>query len=287
MSALQELGGCLWKLFQLGIVVAILVLGFLFISRPQEAPGAGRGETKAGAAVDRGKKAPAEGGLIAKLRNLGRANAERKKNEVDTMEQAGGGPPKGGVVVSAEESRLLASQEEVGTGHADLAKLLEWMDDKHVRRETGMLADGTTGIEQMVFWQIVDGNVHYRIVLQPYDRKAHELMMDPGEALFMSFLSGDQKRLVPKSADQRIEMRTLRVATREGYAVGWFYDGRLPLGGVDPAAVDRGRVGWVFSSGLHDRLREIQAPRKQVGTAAKSPFGIDLPVNGGKSPGSE
>lgn len=270
MSALQELGGCLWKLFQLGIVVAILVLGFLFISRPQEAEGVAKGETKAGAAVDPGKR-DAGGGMIAKLRTVGTANAERKDHESKIMSEAGRGEKsRAQTVVTGDEGALPESQADVGSGHVDLAKLLQWMDDKNVKRELGLLADGTTGIEQMLFWQIVNGSIYYRIVLRPYERNAHELMMKPGEALFMSFLSNGNKRLVPKSSDQRIEMRRLRVATREGYAVGWFYDGRLPLGDVSPTAVDHGKVGWVFSSGLHARLRQIQAPGKRAGKTPKS-----------------
>jgi hypothetical protein len=176
------------------------------------------------------------------------------------------------------------AQKDVGKGHVDLKKLLEMMDDEDVKKEIELLAEGTTQIEQILFWQIHDGSIYYRIVLRPYDRKAHEMMMQPGEALFMSFLSEGDVRLVPKSADHRIDMKYLRVATEKGYAVGWFYDGRLPLAEADPEAVDHGRVGWIFSNGLHARLQQIQAPRKPAGNNVREPFSVDIPVDQGGKP---
>ena len=95
----------------------------------------------------------------------------------------------------------------------------------------------------------------------------------------MSFMSGNGERKVPKSADHRIDMKYLRVATKEGYAAGWFYDGVLPLDGVNPESVAKGKVGWIFSNGLHARLRKIQAPKKPAGNKVTEPFSIDIPVD--------
>ena len=113
--------------------------------------------------------------------------------------------------------------------------------------ETEYLAEGTTRIQQVLYWQIHDGNIYYRLLLQPHDRAAHAMMMQPGEALFMSFLSEDGERLVPNSSDHRLEVKYLRMATREGDAVAWFYDGSLPLGDVSPEEVNGGLVlfEWV------------------------------------------
>ena len=180
---------------------------------------------------------------------------------------------------------LLNSQKEVGTGHADLETLLKQLEgDEGVKVESEYLAEGTTRIQQVLYWQIHDGNIYYRLLLQPYDRAAHAMMMQPGEALFMSFLSEDGERLVPSSSDHRLEMKYLRVATREGYAVAWFYDGSLPLGDVSPEDVHGGRVGWIFSNGLHARLRQLQAPKGRAGDAVTKPFAIDIPVDDQGSP---
>ena len=264
MSALKDLGGCLWKLFQLGIVVAILVLGFMFIAKPQKEKEELAVEEKVG---ERKVEKAGDTGLIAKLQKM--FGGEEKKE----VKLAQGGMKSG----DRGKNELEVAQAEAGEEHVDLKKLLELSED--VRREVDFLAEGTTQVQQQLFWQIVGDNIHYRIILTPYDRRAHELMMRPGEALFMSFLSTDEERLVPRSADFRIDMKKLRVATTDGYAVGWFYDGRLPLGGVNPAAVDHGSVGWIFSNRLHARLRTIQGPKAPAKETVDEPFSIDIPVD--------
>jgi hypothetical protein len=98
-------------------------------------------------------------------------------------------------------SQLAVSQRDLAEGHVDLEKLIELAD---VNKEIDLLAEGTTQVQQMVFWEIVGDDVYYRVVLTPYERSAHELMMSPSEALFMSFLSADNKRIVPVSAAFRI-----------------------------------------------------------------------------------
>lgn len=269
MSGLKDFGGCAWKVFQLGIVVAILGLGFLFIAKPQ---GKGREEyaTK-DLKGERSEERLGETGLVAKLRQVFGGD---KKAKVKTGSGSKSGSGRG------PRNKLKRSQKDAGTGHVDLESLLRDLeDDGSVQKEMEFLAEGTTQIQQVLYWQIFDGNIYYRILLQPYDRTAHELMIQPGEALFMSFMSGEGTRLVPKSADYRIDMKYLRVATKDGYAVGWFYDGVLPLDGVHPEAVSKGKVGWIFSNRLHARLRQLQAPKRPADEARK-PFSIEIPVDG-------
>ncbi len=212
-----------------------------------------------------------ETGLVAKLKRMlgGDKKKEGKVRHGGMKTGAGGGT-----------NKLADSQKHVGKGHVDLAELLKTLEeDPNVKKEIDLLAEGTTQIEQVLYWQIFDGDIYYRILLQPYDRAAHEMMMKPGEALFMSFMSGNGERKVPKSADHRIDMKYLRVATKEGYAAGWFYDGVLPLDGVNPESVAKGKVGWIFSNGLHARLRQIQAPKRPAGNKTSEPFSIDIPVD--------
>lgn len=265
MSGVKEFGGCLWNLFQLGVVILILVLGFLFIANPQNGVS---GDEQSGDGA--GGPKPRGTGLVARLKGVfGGGGSERT---------AGDGRPGFG-------DDLWWSQREAGTGQADLETLLGRLEgNKTVRVQVEFLAEGTTRIRQTLYWQIHDGNIHYRILLRPYDRKAHAMMMRPGEALFMSFVSEDGERLVPKSTDHRIEMQFLRVATREGHAAGWFYDGHLPLAEVSPEAVHGGQVGWVFSNGLHARLRQLQAPEPAAGENGTKPFAIDIPVDGNRRP---
>ena len=165
-------------------------------------------------------------------------------------------------------SQLAVSQRDLAEGHIDLEMLIDLAD---VNKEIDLLAEGTTQVQQMVFWEIVGDDVYYRIVLTPYDRPAHQLMMSPAEALFMSFLSADNQRIVPVSAAFRIPTHKLRVATRDGYAAGWFYDGRIPLEGGDAARIDHAEVGWIFSSKLHARLKGIQAPNNPAGRRGPDP----------------
>lgn len=168
-------------------------------------------------------------------------------------------------------TELMRSQQQFPEGHVPLGRLLAVAG---VNKESGTLAEGTTNVQQLVFWEIVGDDIYYRIVLLPYDRPAHELMMDSAEALFMSFHAPDDQRVVPVSAPARIATRKLRVATKDGYAAGWFHDGIVPLAGQDPDRVDHSKVGWIFSGTLHARLKKIQAPKGPDGELITDPFGI-------------
>lgn len=177
----------------------------------------------------------------------------------------------------AASSVLAESQRNFAEGHIDLEKLIQLAD---VNREIDLLAEGTTQVHQLVFWEIVGDQIFYRLVLAPYDRRAHELMMDSTEALFMSFHAADDKRVVPVSVAERIPTRKLRVATKNGYAAGWFHDGTIPLDGKSPALVDHAKVGWIFSGPLHNRLRKVQVPKDENGQPITDPFGIKSGVSG-------
>ncbi|MDE0825301.1 MAG: hypothetical protein OSA48_00665 [Akkermansiaceae bacterium] len=141
---------------------------------------------------------------------------------------------------------------------------MEHADD--FNKDTGMLAEGTTQVHQTVLWQIIDGVIDYRIILNPYDRPAHQMMMHPNEALFISFVDEGGPHIALKAAAVRIEMRKLRVATKKGSAVGWFVGGKIPLEEQDEETVEKAQVGWIFSGKLHARLRQLQRTgRKPVG----------------------
>jgi hypothetical protein len=142
----------------------------------------------------------------------------------------------------------------------------------------GILGEGTTQVAQTVLWDVIGGEIYYRIVLTPYDRPAHQMMMDPNEALFISFGTSGGERVVPKAAALRIETRFLRVATAKGYAVGWFVDGVIPLEGQSEELVEKAQVGWIFSSQLHARLRQLQRPEAKGGEAVRDPHSIRTTV---------
>ena len=250
------IGTYLWKLSQLGLVVLLVVFGALMMMGPEEAEEEVVRETPE---RESGKRE----GVVARIKAL-LGGGKTDQNGTTDPDQ--------------DRSELAISQRDLAEGHIDLEKLL---DLKDANKEVTLLAEGTTQVQQLVFWQIVGGDIYYRIVLTPYDRPAHKLMMNPAEALFMSFLTAGGERVVPVSGAERIPTKDLREATKEGYAVGWFSDGKLSLEGRDPNQVERGEVGWIFSSGLHARLKTVQRLRGTDGKPVTDPYGINIPVQGG------
>lgn len=160
-----------------------------------------------------------------------------------------------------------AAQEKTGPLKEDQAKRpkgpmeikeLEKLAEK-LRKDAKVLANGSTNVKQVVLWNIENDNIHFRIILTPYDREAHQLMMSPGEALFVSFESKAGVRVAPKAMPLRVEMRQLRMATENGAPAGWFVDGSVPVDAKDKNLVSAPRVGWLFSKQLHGRLRQLKA----------------------------
>lgn len=253
MSNFERIGGCAWKLFQLGILVVLLGMAFLFVikgdSEDVERAVHGKEEIQE-------QEAAADTGILAKIKRM-LGGGDRKKGGAgsDSSDSKDGG-----------SASLKKAQEKDETGNIDLAELLKHADD--FNKDTAMLAEGTTEVHQTVLWQIIDGVIYYRIILNPYDRPAHQMMMQPSEALFISFLNEGGQRVAPKAAAMRIGMRKLRVATGEGYAMGWFVDGKIPLeeteDGEDEGdgVVKKSQVGWIFSGKLHHRLQQLQRPKQ-------------------------
>jgi len=257
MSNFERMGGCAWKLFQVALVLAMLGLVFLFIVREDKEKEVLTEEEQE--LVER-EGADTNKGLIAKLKEM--VGLEKKK-----LKRVGGSSSGGG-----GSRAMKIAQEKKPKGNIDLEELLKREED--VRKDVDMLAEGTTQVEQTVLWQIIDGEIYYRIILTPYDREAHKMMLSPSEALFISFVSNEGERLVPRAAAERLETRTLRVATKDGYAVGWFVDGKLPMEDADEGAVEKAQVGWIFSGQLHARLRQLQRPKGAADGAVSDPHGI-------------
>jgi hypothetical protein len=248
---------------QLGLLLTLVGMVLLFVTREKEEDEEFEEEDKEQEEWDAGD---ADGGLIAKIKQLlGMYDEEANLS-------SGAGSSRSG----AGSNGLKIAQEENAKGNIDLEELLKQADD--VRKDVDFLAEGTTQVQQTVLWQIIDGEIFYRIVLYPYDREAHQMMMYPNEALFISFGTDGGERLVPKSAAMRIETRTLRIATKDGYAVGWFADGKLPLEGQAEDVVELSQVGWIFSGKLHARLQKLQRPGAAKGGAVKDPYGIKTGV---------
>ena len=151
---------------------------------------------------------------------------------------------------------LQADQEKHPTGPAELKDLR--CSAEGVRADSQILGDGSTKVKQLVLWQLGDGGIFFRIILTPYDKDAHRMMMVPSETLFLAFETKTGERIAPPAEALRIEMRQLRVATDNGAPAGWFVDGKIPLDPKEERQVDSPQVGWFFSKRLHARLRQLQ-----------------------------
>ncbi|NIP92184.1 MAG: hypothetical protein GWO24_01410, partial [Akkermansiaceae bacterium] len=55
------------------------------------------------------------------------------------------------------------------------------------------------------------------------------------------------------------------------------------LEGKDGDEVESPKVGWIFSSELHARLKQLQHDQRKKNTPVKDPFGLDIDVKLGKS----
>jgi hypothetical protein len=159
---------------------------------------------------------------------------------------------------------LKQDQAKHPSGPAELKELM--VPATKVRSDSRILAEGTTKVTQLVLWQLDGANLHFRIILTPYDAEAHQMMATPSEAMFLSFETKAGARVAPKSEPLRIETRTLRLATTAGTPAGWFFDGKIPLDPKEERIIDMPRLGWLFSKRLHARLRQLQVvtpqPRK-------------------------
>lgn len=248
MANNERIGGCLWRGFQVGLVLVVLVAALVVVVSLDL-----RKEREEAGMETRDEKE--EGGIVGAVKRLfGFDGNEEMAEEI-----------------------LKEIQEEQAEGHIDLEDLLR--DRDKMNEDRAVLAEGTTSIDQIVLWQVIGDDIYYRIILAPYDRAAHQLMLAPGESLFVSFVDAQQVRLAPRAAAAPVPTKGLRVATGDGYAVGWFADGKVPLEGQDGEKVEKARVGWIFSDPLHARLRQIQRPgQTDGGEGGKDPFGIDAGV---------
>lgn len=246
MANNERIGGCLWRLFQVGLVLALLAVGLVVVISLDL-----KGEREEAGLEQKEEKE--EGGIVGAVKRLFGFGGEEEVAEI-----------------------LKEIQEEQAEGHIALKDLLR--DRDKLNEDRAVLAEGTTSIDQLVLWQVIGDDIYYRIILTPYDRTAHQMMLDPGESLFISFVDANQVRLAPRAAAAPVPTKDLRVATGDGYAIGWFADGKVPLEGQDGGLVEAARVGWIFSDPLHARLRRIQRPEAGRDSPVKDPFGVDTGV---------
>lgn len=126
----------------------------------------------------------------------------------------------------------------------------------------GTLEEAGTDLRHSVQYKIVDGFVFYRLWLEPYEEKTHQLMQGDDEALFVSFHDAAGRRLLPESAADRIAMRSMRAAMKDKDRQGWYYDGRIPMKETDADELEAVKVGWIFSPQLHAYLRSLREYRE-------------------------
>ena len=158
----------------------------------------------------------------------------------------------------------------------DIVELLALSEQ--MKRSVTYLADGTTRVEQGVAWFIHNGRLHFFVLLRPFERVTHELMKRPGEDLFVSFLDAEGQRVVPISAPERIPTHELRVAVTKTRRVpaGWVSYGELPLHGASGDSIHEPKIGWIFSGGLHARLRGLQRAHINREDVVRDPFNLDF-----------
>lgn len=271
--ALENLRKILTRLFQLGLVLLLAGLFALVVVRQVGGDREHRDRREDnGDRSKTGKQPPPDEAkrLIAELRDLFGVD------ETDTDSSLPGIRSEGGSGIIP-----LKVQRPEQKGEIPLDRLFKIA--RNMRRDIDFLADRTTEVQQAMAWIHADDRLHYLILLRPYDKVAARMMRRKGEELFVSFLAEDGKRMVPSSAPEQVPTWKLRIAALGGKASGWVFYGELPLEGKDGDEVESPKVGWIFSSELHARLKQLQHDRREKNTPVKDPFGLDIDVKLGKS----